>query len=122
VALLVAILEKKLGLHLSGHDIFLNVAGGVRLDEPATDLGAIVAVASSFLERTVDPHTLIIGEVGLAGEVRAVGQIETRVREGAKLGFRRCLLPENSLRQLPPLEGVELRGVRSLQEAWDALF
>jgi len=122
VALLVAILEKKMGLHLAGHDIFLNVAGGVRLDEPATDLGAIVAVASSFLDRPIDPHTLVFGEVGLAGEVRAIGQAELRVREGAKLGFRRCVLPESSLHQLSPVEGIEIRGVRSLQEAWEVIF
>jgi DNA repair protein RadA/Sms len=122
VALLVAILEKKMGLQLAGQDIFVNVAGGVRLDEPAADLGALVAVASSFLDRPVDPHTLIIGEVGLAGEVRAIGQVEARVREGGKLGFRRCVLPESSRRQLPALSGVELRGVASLNEAWDFLF
>ncbi len=121
-ALLVAVLEKKMGLQLTGHDIFVNVAGGVRLDEPAADLGTIVAVASSFLDRPVDPHTLIIGEVGLAGEVRAVGQAETRVREGATLGFKRCLLPAGSRRQLPPVEGMELCGVQSLQDAWDLLF
>jgi DNA repair protein RadA/Sms len=122
VALLVAILEKKMGLQLTGHDIFLNVAGGVRLDEPAADLGAVLAVASSFLNRPVDPHTLIAGEVGLAGEVRAIGQAEARVREGAKLGFKRCILPESSRRQLPPIEGVELRGVQSLNDAWELLF
>jgi DNA repair protein RadA/Sms len=122
IALLVAILEKKMGLQLAGHDIFVNVAGGVRLDEPAADLGAVVAVASSFLDRPIDPHTLVLGEVGLAGEVRAIGQTEVRVREGAKLGFRRCLLPESSRRQLPALDGVELRGVRSLDEAWELLF
>ena len=122
VALLVAILEKKMGLQLTGQDIFLNVAGGVRLDEPAADLGALVAVASSFLDKPIDPHTLIIGEVGLAGEVRAISQAEARVREGGKLGFRRCLLPESSRRQLPAIPGVELRGVASLSEAWDVLF
>ena len=122
VALLVAILEKKMGLQLAGHDIFVNVAGGVRLDEPATDLGAIVAVASSFLDRAVDPRTLIVGEVGLAGEVRAIGQTETRVREAAKLGFRRCVVPESSRRQLPAIAGVEVVGVQSLQGAWDLLF
>jgi DNA repair protein RadA/Sms len=122
VALLVAILEKKMGLQLTGHDIFLNVAGGVRLDEPAADLGALVAVASSFLDKPVDPQTLIVGEVGLAGEVRAIGQAEARVREGAKLGFQRCILPETSRKQIPPIDGVELRGVASLNEAWDLLF
>lgn len=122
VALLVAILEKKMGLQLTGQDIFLNVAGGVRLDEPAADLAALVAVASSFLDKPVDPHTLIIGEVGLAGEVRAIGQAEARVREGSKLGFKRCVLPETSRRQLPALRGVDLRGVASLNDAWDVLF
>jgi DNA repair protein RadA/Sms len=122
VALLVAILEKKMGLQMTGHDIFLNVAGGVRLDEPAADLGAVIAVASSFLNRPVDPHTLLAGEVGLAGEVRAIGQAEARVREGAKLGFRRCIVPESSRRQLPAVEGVEVKGVQSLGEAWEAVF
>ncbi len=122
VALLVAIIEKKMGLQLTGQDIFLNVAGGVRLEEPAADLGAIVAVASSFLDKPIDPHTLIIGEVGLAGEVRAVSQAELRVREGAKLGFKRCVLPESSRRQLPALPGVELAGVQSLEQAWELLF
>lgn len=122
VAVLVAILEKKMGLHLAGHDIFANVAGGVRLDEPAADLGAVLAVASSFVDRPIDPRTLVIGEVGLAGEVRGVGQVEMRVREGAKLGFRRCVLPESARRQLPEIDGVELIGVKSLQEAWDAAF
>jgi DNA repair protein RadA/Sms len=122
VALLVAILEKKMGLQMHGHDIFLNVAGGVRLDEPAADLGAVVAVASSFLDRPVDPHTLIIGEVGLAGEVRAIGQAEARVREGAKLGFKRCVLPASSRKQLPAIGGVEVVGVQSLNDAWELLF
>jgi DNA repair protein RadA/Sms len=122
VALLVAILEKKMGLQLTGHDIFLNVAGGVQLDEPAADLGAVLAVASSFLNRAVDPHTLVAGEVGLAGEVRAIAQAEARVREGAKLGFKRAIVPETSRRQLPSLPGVDVRGVHSLNEAWDQLF
>ena len=111
-----------MGLHLAGHDVFVNVAGGVRLDEPATDLGALTAVASSFLDRPIDPRTLVVGEVGLAGEVRAVGQIEPRIREGAKLGFRRCVLPATSLRQVPVSADIELCGVRSLQDAWDVLF
>ncbi len=122
VALLVAILEKKMGLQLAGQDIFLNIAGGVRLDEPAADLGALVAIASSFLDKPIDPHTLIVGEVGLAGEVRAISQAEARVREGGKLGFKRCILPESSRKQLPTVRGVELRGVQSLNEAWDVLF
>ncbi|MGD9764307.1 MAG: DNA repair protein RadA [Candidatus Binatia bacterium] len=122
VALLVAILEKKMGLQLTGQDIFLNVAGGVRLDEPAADLGAALAVASSFLDKPIDPHTLVVGEVGLAGEVRAISQAEARVREGGKLGFTRCILPESSRRQLPAVTGVELCGVQSLNDAWELVF
>ena len=122
IALLVAILEKKMGIQLGGHDIFVNVAGGVRIDEPAADLGALLAVASSFLDRVIEPQTLVVGEVGLAGEVRAVGQVEARVREAAKLGFTRCLVPESSRRHLPDMAGVEVRGVATLQQAWDCLL
>ncbi|MBI3782705.1 MAG: DNA repair protein RadA [Deltaproteobacteria bacterium] len=122
VALLIAVLEKKMGVHLIGQDVFVNVAGGVRLDEPAVDLGVIAAVASSFLDKPVDPHTLLIGEVGLAGEVRAVGQVETRVREAMKLGFTRCILPESSRRQLATFDDMTLEGVSSLAEAWELLF
>jgi DNA repair protein RadA/Sms len=122
VALLIAVLEKKMGVHLLGQDVFVNVAGGVHIDEPAVDLGVIAAVASSFLDKPVDPRTLLIGEVGLAGEVRAVSQVEMRVREAMKLGFTRCMLPESSARQLPPLPGMEVLGVSSLSAAWDLLF
>jgi DNA repair protein RadA/Sms len=122
VAVLIAVLEKKMGIHLLGQDVFVNVAGGVRIDEPAADLGVIAAVASSFLDKPVDPHTLLIGEVGLAGEVRAVGQAETRVREAMKLGFARCILPESSRRQLPAFDGMDLLGVSSLADAWQLLF
>ena len=122
VALLIAVLEKKMGLHLFGHDVFVNVAGGIRVAEPASDLGVVAAVASSFLEKPIDARCLLIGEVGLAGEVRAVSQADVRVREAIKLGFSRCVLPESSRRQLPAFEGVELQGVSSLNEAWDLLF
>lgn len=122
VALLIAVLEKKMGLHLLGHDVFVNVAGGIRVAEPAADLGVVAAVASSFLDKPIDARSLLIGEVGLAGEVRAVSQADVRVREAIKLGFSRCVLPESSRRQLPTLDGVELCGVSSLAEAWDLLF
>ncbi|MFN8627497.1 MAG: DNA repair protein RadA [Candidatus Binatia bacterium] len=122
VALLIAVLEKKMGLHLFGHDVFVNVAGGIRVAEPASDLGVVAAVASSFLDKPIDARCLVIGEVGLAGEVRAVSQADVRVREAMKLGFSRCVLPESSRRQLPAFEGVELHGVSSLTEAWDLLF
>jgi DNA repair protein RadA/Sms len=122
VAVLIAVLEKKMGMHLLGQDVFVNVAGGVRIDEPAADLGVIAAVASSFLDKPVDPQTLLIGEVGLAGEVRAISQADTRVREAMKLGFARCILPESSRRQLPAFDGMELLGVSSLADAWQLLF
>lgn len=122
VALLIAVLEKKMGVHLFGHDVFLNVAGGVRIEEPAVDLGVIAAIASSFLDKPLDPGTLLIGEVGLAGEVRAVSQVDARVREAIKLGFSRCILPESSRRQLSGFDDVDLQGVRSLAEAWPLLF
>jgi DNA repair protein RadA/Sms len=116
LALLTAVLEKKVGMHLSSQDIFLNVAGGVRISEPAADLGIVLAVASSHLNRHVDPQTMVLGEVGLAGEVRGIGQPELRVREAAKLGFTRCILPAGSLKHLT-VKGVELVGVRMVEEA-----
>jgi DNA repair protein RadA/Sms len=122
VAVLTAVLEKKLGLHLSGHDIFVNVAGGVRIEEPAVDLGVVAAVASSFLDRPVPQRTLVFGEVGLAGEVRAVGHAEARVKEAATLGFQRCIVPEASRRQMRSLNGVDVAGVGSLRGAWELLF
>jgi DNA repair protein RadA/Sms len=116
LSLLVAVLEKKVGLQLSGHDIFMNAVGGVRLNEPAADLGMIMAVASSHLDKPVDPQTFFLGEVGLSGEVRAVSQPEIRVKEAAKLGFKRCVLPEGSLKQVK-VKGVELAGVKRVEEA-----
>ncbi|GAM09250.1 hypothetical protein OR1_01525 [Geobacter sp. OR-1] len=121
IALLVAVLEKKVGLSLSGHDIFLNVAGGVRINEPAADLGMALAVASSHLDRVIDPQTLVLGEIGLAGEVRAITQPNQRIREAAKLGFTRCIFPAGSRKHVN-VPGVELIGVRTLEEALERLF
>ncbi len=122
IALLVAVLEKKVGLHLTGQDVFVNVAGGFRIEEPAADLGALAAIASSFLDRSIDAKTLIVGEVGLAGEVRAVSQAEARVREAEKMGFRRCVLPAASERRMTGNDGFELVGVDSLEAVWKVLF
>ncbi|SHJ08500.1 DNA repair protein RadA/Sms [Malonomonas rubra DSM 5091] len=122
VGLLVAILEKKVELSIAGQDIFLNVAGGVRLDEPAVDLGAIAALASSHLNKVVDPQTVLFGEVGLTGEVRAVSQPELRVKEASRLGFNRCVLPQSSLKNLDAPKGMQLIGVRHASEALDAIF
>lgn len=115
LALLVAVLEKKVGLNLPCHDIFLNVAGGVKLSEPAADLGMVVAVASSHLDRPLGQKTLLLGEVGLAGEVRGITQPEVRVKEAAKLGFTTCVLPAGNLKQVQA-ENVELIGVKSVEE------
>lgn len=122
VALLVAVLEKKMGVKLFNQDIFVNVAGGVHVDEPAVDLGIIAAVASSYQEKAVDPHMILIGEVGLAGEIRAIAQAEARVKEAGKLGFKRCILPLSSSRQLSHVKNPELVGVSSLAECWQILF
>ncbi len=116
LALLVAVLEKKVGLHLAGQDIFLNVAGGARISEPAADLGMIMAVASSHLDKVIDPHTVVLGEVGLAGEVRRITHPELRVREAAKLGFTRCIIPGGSPRKFE-VPGMELVEVKSVEEA-----
>jgi DNA repair protein RadA/Sms len=122
VSLLVAVLEKKVGLSLLAQDIFLNVAGGVRLDEPAVDLGVVAALASSHLNRPIPPRTILFGEVGLAGEVRAVSRPELRVKEAARLGFDRCLLPAGNLKNLEVPTGMTLVGVRSAADVLDNLF
>ncbi len=122
VALLVAILEKKVELSLAGQDIFLNVAGGVRLDEPAVDLAVIAALASSHLNRVIDAQTVIFGEVGLTGEVRAVSQPELRVKEAARLGFTRCILPHGNLKNLEVPDGIQLIGIRHAGEALEHMF
>jgi len=122
VSLLVAVLEKRVGLSLGGQDLFVNVAGGVRLSEPAADLGVALALASSFLDRPLPPDTLVFGEVGLTGEVRAVSQPEVRLKEGAKLGFRRALLASRQVERLGERFGLELTGVDTLAAAIRALF
>ncbi len=122
MALLVAILDKKVELQLAGQDIFVNVAGGVRLDEPAVDLATIAALASSHLNRAIEPQTVIFGEVGLTGEVRAVSQPELRVNEAARLGFTRCILPFGSLKNIKPPKGMKLVGIRHASELMEQIF
>lgn len=122
VALLVAVMEKKLGMHLMGHDIFMNVAGGIKVDEPAIDLSIACSVASSFLDRPIRNGTVVLGEVGLTGEIRAVGQVEARIRESLKMGFERCILPQSNVDRIGGLKGIEIVGVRSLSQAMEILF
>jgi DNA repair protein RadA/Sms len=124
LALLTAVLEKKLGVTLFDHDIFLNIAGGIRIVEPALDLGVVAALLSSFLEKPIDASTVVCGEVGLAGEVRAVGQMEMRVREAGRLGFKTFLMPESSSRQLQAKadKDMQIIPVRTVSEVADRLF
>jgi DNA repair protein RadA/Sms len=122
VSLLVAVMEKKLGLELMNQDIFVNVTGGVKVDEPAVDLGIVSAIASSFFDKPVKESTLVFGEIGLTGEVRGIGRAEPRVHEAQKMGFRRCLLPGNNLKHLKGLADIEMIGVRTISELVDLLF
>lgn len=122
VSLLLAVMEKRLGIHVSGQDVYVNVVGGIQIDEPAIDLGIVSAVTSSLRDRPIDHRTVILGEMGLGGEVRAISQAELRVREAAKMGFQRCVLPERNLAKLNPVDGVVLIGVREIGEALDAVL
>lgn len=117
VNLLMAVLEKRLGLPLSGYDAYVNIAGGIRLNEPAADLGIVLAIASSYKNRPVAEDVIVFGEVGLSGEVRAVSMPEQRVAEAKKLGFTTCVLPEVSLKTVGNVEGVRIIGVKSVGDA-----
>ena len=122
ISLLVAVMEKRLGFHLFSHDIFVNIVGGIRIEEPGADLGVIAAIASSFRDKLIDPETVVFGEVGLGGEVRGISQSEVRVKEAARLGFKRCLLPKQNQEKIKGMRGIELIGVRTVQEAMGILF
>jgi DNA repair protein RadA/Sms len=125
LSLLLAVLEKRGGLNLIGEDVFVNVAGGLAIDEPAADLGIVAAISSSVRNRPLRPGTAVFGEVGLGGEVRRTAQPVLRVREAAQMGFTRCVLPDANLEvpELQPLRGAcELVGVRTVGEALDELL
>jgi DNA repair protein RadA/Sms len=121
-SLLLAVLEKRVGLELLGDDVFVSVAGGLEVAEPAADLGVAAAVASSFRNRPLPVHTAVFGEVGLAGEVRGAGQASLRIREAAQMGFTRCILPGRNRPREAEGDGIELVGVETLGEALDRLF
>ena len=121
VNLLMAVLEKRLGLKLSDCDAYVNIAGGIRMNEPAIDLGIVLAIVSSYKERPIDEKTICFGEVGLSGEVRAVSMAEQRVLEAKKLGFTTCILPQVSKESMRPVEGIRLVGVRTVKDAMDYL-
>jgi len=122
VALLMAVLEKRVGMQLGSSDSYVNVVGGIKLNEPAADLGIVAAIASSFRDREIDGSTVIIGEVGLAGEVRAVNFAEKRVNEAAKLGFKRCIIPANNLSRLNDKSGIEVLGVSNVNNMLDIII
>ena len=124
VNLLMAVLEKRAGLPLSSYDAYVNIAGGIRMNEPASDLGIVMAIASSYKNKPVPEDTIVFGEVGLSGEVRAVTMPEQRVAEAKKLGFKVCILPEVSRKSLKNMGGQEelrIIGVRSINQAIDLL-
>ncbi len=122
LSLLCAVLEKKGGLDLYGHDIFLNIAGGIRIEEPALDLGVICALASSRVEKAIPSTTVVCGEVGLAGEIRAISQAEIRAKEAARLGFTRIVMPKGNKDRMPKIPGIEIVGVASLPEVLKTVF
>lgn len=117
VSMIMAVLERRAGLNLAGADLFVNVAGGVRIDEPAADLGVAAALASSLRDRPVEEGTAIFGEVGLTGEVRAIRQAELRIREAMKLGFSRCVLPLANEKEIKKPIDARLVGARTLAQA-----
>ena len=119
--LLMAVLEKRLGVQMSDCDAYVNLAGGMRIQEPAIDLGVSMAVVSSFKNRVIDDKTIAFGEIGLSGEVRGVSMAAQRVSEAAKLGFTTCILPEVNLGQVKAIKGIRLIGVRSVRDAIDLI-
>lgn len=121
INLLVAVLEKRIGMHLGGMDIFVNVVGGLRIDEPAIDMGIVAAIASSFKNVSIGAGTCTFGEIGLSGEVRAIGQADTRIKEATKLGFTRGIIPAGNALRLEG-ENMEIIGVKNVEEAIEILF
>jgi DNA repair protein RadA/Sms len=125
LSLLLAVLEKRAGLNLIGDDVFVNIAGGMSIDEPAADLAIVAAIASSVRNRVIPGTTAVFGEIGLAGEVRGISQAGLRIREAAQMGFQRCIMPEANIdpEDRIALNGTcELVGVRGVGEALDALL
>ncbi|MDM8536790.1 DNA repair protein RadA [Desulfobacterales bacterium HSG17] len=122
VALLTAVMDKRLSIHLLGHDIFMNVAGGVRVNEPAVDLAVVAALAGSFLDKPVATKMLVMGEIGLAGEIRAVGHIENRMAEAVKMGFTDFVVPAGNAKRVKMAPGTQVIGVSNIRAAMDIIF
>ena len=121
VNLLMAVLEKRVGLPLSNYDAYINIAGGIRMNEPAIDLGIVMAIVSSYKNQSISPGTIVFGEVGLSGEVRAVSMPEQRVAEARKLGFKTCIMPQVSKDMMKKIEGIEVIGVKSVNQAMNLI-
>jgi DNA repair protein RadA/Sms len=122
ISLLVAILGKRMGMEMGDQDIFVNVAGGLKVDEPAADLGIVSSLVSSFLDRPVDREMVVFGELGLAGEIRGVSQPELRIKEAKKMGFKKCLLSKSNLEGCNQVNDIELLGIDSTRKLIDLLF
>lgn len=122
LSLLLAVLEKRVGLQLGSCDVFVNIAGGVHIDEPAVDLGIATSIASSLRDIPVDSLSVAVGEIGLAGEIRTVGQIEKRVLEARKLGFQRIIVPKNNVKGLKVNNGISVVGVDRIEQAMEELL
>lgn len=121
VNLLMAVLEKRLGLHMGNCDAYVNIAGGIRMNEPAIDLAIIMALVSSYKNRAIDEKTIVFGEVGLSGEVRAVSMPEQRVAEAKKLGFETCVMPQVSVDTVKGIDGIKIIGVRNISDAMNMI-
>jgi len=121
LALLVAVMEKRLGFRLHTSDLFVSVAGGLRISEPSVDLGVVAAIASSFSNQKLRPDAIAVGEIGLAGEIRSVSKIEARVKEAKRMGFTRCVIPQRNQKGVS-LDGIEVIGVDRVEAAIDALL
>lgn len=117
VNLLMAVIEKRIGVQMCDYDAYVNIAGGMKINEPALDLALVMALISSFKNRVIDPKTIVFGEVGLAGEVRAVSQADKRVQEAKKLGFTTCIMPAVSEKNLTEITGINIIGVNNIKEA-----
>lgn len=120
MALILAVLEKRAGYYFSNLDAYLNIVGGLRLDEPAADLAVALAMISSLKDIPIKQDTLAFGEIGLAGELRSVGQVDLRIAEAARLGFSKCILPYHSLKKISSNHNIEIVGARNVREAFEA--
>lgn len=122
ISLLVAVIAKRMGIEMGDQDIFVNVAGGLKVDEPAADLGIVAAMISSFLNRPVDPEMIVFGEIGLAGEVRGVIQPETRIKEAEKMGFKKCILSKSNFEGCRAPHNIKMYSINSVLDLMDILF